>query len=52
MHLSENNLPNLAMPRNYSFLLEFLKMECNGKGNTDLVYLIKLEESLILGLLK
>lgn len=39
---SKNYLPNLVIPSNCHFLLEFLKMGSNGKVNIDLVYLIQL----------
>lgn len=38
---SKNYLPNLVIPSNCHFLLEFLKMGSNGKVNIDLVYLIQ-----------
>lgn len=42
---TKKSLPNLVTPSNCHFLLEFLKMESNGKVNIDLVYLITLNNS-------
>lgn len=52
MDFSEDNLPNLVLPSNCHFLLEFPKVGSNRNVNIDLVYLIKLKEWWILGLLK
>ena len=40
MDFLKNNLPNLVIPGNCHFLLQFLRMRSHGKVNIDLAYLV------------